>query len=164
MKSNVNSNTHNGESIETMKRRIDELSEKVKIQENMINQSNLMYADMVSANEQLQKEKDTAFNDYLVEKRTNEGQIEQILRLNEEVIHSIEEKTALENRIEALEQEIQSLKQSLENPEDYYKIELDKVMEEKTTVDELYRLKCDEMKQLKSILSDKIASISLFTT
>lgn len=141
-----------------MSRRLAELSEKVKIQENMLNQSNLMYADMVSANEQLQKEKDSAFNDYLVEKKTNEGQIEQILRLNEEVIHSIEEKTQLENQIEVLQEEIQSLKKSLENPEDYYKLELDKVVEEKSTVDELYRLKGDEMKQLKTILADKIAS------
>ena len=159
MQSNQIGNNNGNESLEKMNRRLAELSEKVKIQENIINQSNLMYADMVSANEQLQKEKESVFNDYLVEKKTNEGQIEQILRLNEEVIHSIEEKTQLENQIEVLQQEIEYLKKSLENPEDYYKLELDKVVDEKSTVDELYRLKGDEMKQLKTILADKIASI-----
>lgn len=143
---------------ENMSQRIIELSETVKTQENRIKQSNLMYEDLMSANEQLQKEKDSVFNDYLNEKRTNEGQIEQILRLNAEVIQSMEEKTELEGRITKLQEEITQLKESVKDPEMYYKTELGKVIEDKVSVDELYKLKCDEMKQLKTILADKIAS------
>lgn len=142
---------------ENMSQQIVQLSETVKTQENRIKQSNLMYEDLMSANEQLQKEKDSAFNDYLNEKRTNEGQIEQILRLNAEVIQSMEEKAELEQKIIKLKEEIAELKESVKDPQQYYKTELGKVIEDKVSVDELFKLKCDEMKQLKAILADKIA-------
>lgn len=142
---------------ENMSQQIVRLSETIKTQENRIKQSNLMYEDLMSANEQLQKEKDSAFNDYLNEKRTNEGQIEQILRLNTEVIQSMEEKAELEQKIIKLNEEIAQLKESIKDPQQYYKAELGKVIEDKVSVDELYKLKCDEMKQLKTILADKIA-------
>ena len=141
-----------------LNQQIMELSEKVKSQEISLKQSNLMYEDLLSANEQLQQEKESVFRDYLREKKTNEGQIDQILRLNKEVIQSIEEKQELEKRIVELQNEISELKKDLDDPDNYYKIELGKALDDKQSIEELFRLKDDEMKQLKSILSEKLDS------
>ena len=92
------------------------------------------------------------------EKKTNEGQIDQILRLNKEVIQSIEEKQELEKRIVELQNEISELKKELDDPDNYYKAELGKALDDKQSIEELFRLKSDEMKQLKSILSEKLDS------
>ena len=154
-------NTENDEENDEendLNQQIMELSEKVKSQEISLKQSNLMYEDLLSANEQLQQEKESVFRYYLREKKTNEGQIDQILRLNKEVIQSIEEKQELEKRIVELQNEISELKKDLDDPDNYYKIELGKALDDKQSIEELFRLKDDEMKQLKSILSEKLDS------
>ena len=154
-------NTENDEENDEendLNQQIMELSEKVKSQEISLKQSNLMYEDLLSANEQLQQEKESVFRDYLREKKTNDGQIDQILRLNKEVIQSIEEKQELEKRIVELQNEISELKKDLDDPDNYYKIELGKALDDKQSIEELFRLKDDEMKQLKSILSEKLES------
>ena len=61
------------------------------------------------------------------EKRTNEGQIAQILRLNEEVILSVDEKTKLQEQISELEQEIHRLEDGMKDPKNYYREEMQKV-------------------------------------
>ena len=153
------------EVCESLNKRIVELSEKNVELENQLKQHDLMYSDVVAANETLQKEKDDALADYLKEKKAKEGQIEQILRLNEEVIHSVEEKEGkqkeienLQKVIEKLNEEIQKLQDGLDDPDNYYKMELGNVIDEKATTDELYNLKCNELHQLKEILSSKLAS------
>lgn len=154
---NIENDEENDEEND-LNQQIMELSEKVKSQEISLKQSNLMYEDLLSANEQLQQEKESVFRDYLREKKTNEGQIDQILRLNKEVIQSIEEKQELEKRIVELQNEISELKKDLDDPDNYYKIELGKALDDKQSIEELFRLKDDEMKQLKSILSEKLDS------
>ena len=154
---NIENDEENDEEND-LNQQIMELSEKVKSQEISLKQSNLMYEDLLSANEQLQQEKESVFRDYLREKKTNEGQIDQILRLNKEVIQSIEEKQELEKRIVELQNEISELKKDLDDPDIYYKIELGKALDDKQSIEELFRLKDDEMKQLKSILSEKLDS------
>ena len=154
---NIENDEENDEEND-LNQQIMELSEKVKSQEISLKQSNLMYEDLLSANEQLQQEKESVFRDYLREKKTNEGQIDQILRLNKEVIQSIEEKQELEKRIVELQNEISELKKDLDDPDNYYKIELGKALDDKQSIEELFRLKDDEMKQLKSILSEKLES------
>lgn len=154
---NIENDEENDEEND-LNQQIMELSEKVKSQEISLKQSNLMYEDLLSANEQLQQEKESVFRDYLREKKTNEGQIDQILRLNKEVIQSIEEKQELEKRIVELQNEISELKKDLDDPDIYYKIELGKALDDKQSIEELFRLKSDEMKQLKSILSEKLDS------
>ena len=154
---NIENDEENDEEND-LNQQIMKLSEKVKSQEISLKQSNLMYEDLLSANEQLQQEKESVFRDYLREKKTNEGQIDQILRLNKEVIQSIEEKQELEKRIVELQNEISELKKDLDDPDNYYKIELGKALDDKQSIEELFRLKDDEMKQLKSILSEKLDS------
>ena len=154
---NIENDEENDEEND-LNQQIMELSEKVKSQEISLKQSNLMYEDLLSANEQLQQEKESVFRDYLREKKTNDGQIDQILRLNKEVIQSIEEKQELEKRIVELQNEISELKKDLDDPDNYYKIELGKALDDKQSIEELFRLKDDEMKQLKSILSEKLDS------
>ena len=154
---NIENDEENDEEND-LNQQIMELSEKVKSQEISLKQSNLMYEDLLSANEQLQQEKESVFRDYLREKKTNEGQIDQILRLNKEVIQCIEEKQELEKRIVELQNEISELKKDLDDPDNYYKIELGKALDDKQSIEELFRLKDDEMKQLKSILSEKLDS------
>lgn len=148
---------------ESMSRRIVELSEKVKNQEDELNSVLDKYNKAISEKEESEKERDSLSLALENEKRNGEGQVEQILRLNEEVIHSMEEKSQLENHIRELESQINSLEEGMNDPKNYYKIELGKVLEDKISADEMYKLKCDELTKLKDIMSEKLQSTDLYS-
>ena len=77
--------------------------------------------------EQLQKERDALQTSLDVEKRTSQGRIDQILHLNEEVITTLDEKTKLQERIAFLEQELKKLEEGMDDPNNYYKVEMQRV-------------------------------------
>ena len=110
-----------------MSKRIMDLSEKVN---NQAVQIQNYVKDVMTANanyESLQNRLKELQSSLEAEKRTNEGQIAQILRLNEEVILSVDEKTKLQERISELEQEIHRLEDGMKDPKNYYREEMQKV-------------------------------------
>ena len=112
---------------ESMSKRIMDLSEKVS---NQAVQIQNYIKDTMAANsnyELLQNRLKELQSSLEAEKRTNEGQIAQILRLNEEVILSVDEKTKLQEQISELEQEIHRLEDGMKDPKNYYREEMQKV-------------------------------------
>ena len=112
---------------ESMSKCIMDLSEKVS---NQAVQIQNYIKDTMAANanyELLQNRLKELQSSLEAEKRTNEGQIAQILRLNEEVILSVDEKTKLQEQISELEQEIHRLEDGMKDPKNYYREEMQKV-------------------------------------
>ena len=112
---------------ENMSQRIVDLSEKLKKQESDLEYAQRTINELKHVNDQLNMEKDEANEALANEKRNSEGQVEQILRLNEEVIHTLEEKTKLEEQIENLKSEIRKLEEGMNDPKNFYRTELGKV-------------------------------------
>lgn len=151
---------------ESMSKRIMDLSEKVSNQAVQI-QNYIKDAMAANANYELLQNRLKELQSSLeAEKRTNEGQIAQILRLNEEVILSVDEKTKLQEQISELEQEIHRLEDGMKDPKNYYREEMQKVtdpspsksqvIEDKVSLEEMHRLKCEELTGLKQVLSEKL--------
>lgn len=113
-----------------MSKRIMDLSEKVNSQAIQIQQHTKNELKANAECESLQKQLKELHLSLETEKRTNEGQIAQILRLNEEVILSIDEKTKLQERISELEQEISRLEEGMRDPKNYYQEEMQKVKDD----------------------------------
>ena len=112
---------------ESMSKRIMDLSEKVSNQAVQI-QNYIKGTMAANANYELLQNRLKELQSSLeAEKRTNEGQIAQILRLNEEVILSVDEKTKLQEQISELEQEIHRLEDGMKDPKNYYREEMQKV-------------------------------------
>lgn len=139
-----------------MSKRIVELNEKVRSQEYELQNLTNQLKEQVSLKEEAEKERASLQSSLESEKRNVECQVEQILRLNEEVISSMEEKRECETRIKELEEEVQKLEDGMNDPKNYYKLEYGKILEEKLSNDELYQLKCGELKELKDVLSSKL--------
>lgn len=112
---------------ESMSKRIMELSEKINQQEEKLRDGASRELKLQEQTESLEKEKEELRASLESEKRTTEGQIAQILRLNEEVITSIDEKTQLQQRIAELEQETKRLDEAMNDPKNYYKAEMQRV-------------------------------------
>ena len=112
---------------ESMSKRIMELSEKINQQEGKLHDFASKELRMQEHAESLEKEKEELRASLESEKRTTEGQIAQILRLNEEVITSIDEKTQLQQRIAELEEETKRLDEAMNDPKNYYKVEMQRV-------------------------------------
>lgn len=112
---------------ESMSKRIMELSEKINQQEGKLRDGASRELKLQEQTESLEKEKEELRASLESEKRTTEGQIAQILRLNEEVITSIDEKTQLQQRIAELEQETKRLDEAMNDPKNYYKAEMQRV-------------------------------------
>lgn len=142
-----------------MSKRIVELNEKVRnLEYELQNQTNKLKEE-VSLKESAERERSALQLSLDSEKRNVECQVEQILRLNEEVISSMEEKRECEARIQELEEEVQKLEDGMDDPKNYYKLEYGKILEEKLSNDELYQLKCQELKELKDVLSSKLECV-----
>lgn len=139
-----------------MSKRIVELNEKVRSLEYELQNLNNKLKEEVSLKESAERERSALQLSLDSEKRNVECQVEQILRLNEEVISSMEEKRECEARIQELEEEVQKLEDGMDDPKNYYKLEYGKILEEKLSNDELYQLKCQELKELKDVLSSKL--------
>lgn len=139
-----------------MSKRIVELNEKVRSLEYELQNLNNKLKEEVSLKELAERERSALQLSLDSEKRNVECQVEQILRLNEEVISSMEEKRECEARIQELEEEVQKLEDGMDDPKNYYKLEYGKILEEKLSNDELYQLKCQELKELKDVLSSKL--------
>ena len=112
---------------ESMSKRIMELSERINQQEGKLRDCASKELEMQEHAESLEKEKEELRASLESEKRTTEGQIAQILRLNEEVITSIDEKTQLQQRIAELEEETKRLDEATNDPKNYYKVEMQRV-------------------------------------
>ena len=112
---------------ESMSKRIMELIEKINQQEGKLRDGASRELKLQEQTESLEKEKEELRASLESEKRTTEGQIAQILRLNEEVITSIDEKTQLQQRIAELEQETKRLDEAMNDPKNYYKAEMQRV-------------------------------------
>ena len=108
---------------ESMSKRIMELSEKINQQEGKLHDCASKELRMQEHAESLEELRASLES----EKRTTEGQIAQILRLNEEVITSIDEKTQLQQRIAELEEETKRLDEAMNDPKNYYKVEMQRV-------------------------------------
>ena len=106
---------------ESLSQRVMDLKEQLKMKEKEVS----AYATKL---EFAEKEKEESRELLKKEKQTNKGQIDQILRLNEEVIRTMEEKTQLQQQIAELESQMQELESGLEDPENYYRVELQKVI------------------------------------
>ena len=142
-----------------MSKRIVELNEKVRnLEYELQNQTNKLKEE-VSLKESAERERSALQLSLDSEKRNVECQVEQILRLNEEVISSMEEKRECEARIQELEEEVQKLEDGMDDPKNYYKLEYGKILEEKLSNDEQYQLKCQELKELKDVLSSKLECV-----
>ena len=139
-----------------MSKRIVELNEKVRSLEYELQNLTNKLKEEVSLKESAEKERSALQLSLDSEKRNVECQVEQILRLNEEVISSMEEKRECEARIQELEEEVLKLEDGMDDPKNYYKLEYGKILEEKLSNDELYQLKCQELKELKDVLSSKL--------
>ena len=142
-----------------MSKRIVELNEKVRNLEYELQNLTNKLKEEVSLKESAERERSALQLSLDSEKRNVECQVEQILRLNEEVISSMEEKRECEARIQELEEEVQSLEDGMDDPKNYYKLEYGKILEEKVSNDELYQLKCQELKELKDVLSSKLECV-----
>ena len=142
-----------------MSKRIVELNEKVRSLEYELQNLNNKLKEEVSLKESAERERSALQLSLDSEKRNVECQVEQILRLNEEVISSMEEKRECEARIQELEEEVQKLEDGMDDPKNYYKLEYGKILEEKISNDELYQLKCQELKELKDVLSSKLECV-----
>ena len=77
--------------------------------------------------EQLRKEKDTLQASLELEKRTIQNHIDQILRLNDEIITTQDEKIKLQERIAFLEDELKKMEEGLNDPNGYYKDKMQRV-------------------------------------
>ena len=108
---------------ESMSKRIMELSEKINQQEGKLHDCASKELRMQEHAESLEELRASLES----EKRTTEGQIAQILRLNEEVITSIDEKTQLQQRIAELEEETKRSDEAMNDPKNYYKVEMQRV-------------------------------------
>ena len=106
---------------ESLSQRVMDLTEQLRMKEKEASE----YAVKL---ESAEKEKKESVDLLEKERQTNKGQIEQILRLNEEVIRTMEEKAQLQQQIGELESQIQELESGLEDPENYYRVELQKVV------------------------------------
>ena len=93
-------------------------------------------------------------------KRENENQIQQIMRLNNMVVQSEEEKQTYENQIHQLEEKNREMEKSMSDPSNYYQRELSKLIDEKSILDEQFELQRQELTQLKAVLSEKMQGIS----
>ena len=142
-----------------MSKRIVELNEKVRNLEYELQNLTNKLKEEVSLKESAERERSALQLSLDSEKRNVECQVEQILRLNEEVISSMEEKRECEARIQELEEEVQKLEDGMDDPKNYYKLEYGKIIEEKLSNDELYQLKCQELKELKDVLSSKLECV-----
>ena len=142
-----------------MSKRIVELNEKVRNLEYELRNLTNKLKEEVSLKESAERERSALQLSLDSEKRNVECQVEQILRLNEEVISSMEEKRECEARIQELEEEVQKLEDGMDDPKNYYKLEYGKILEEKLSNDELYQLKCQELKELKDVLSSKLECV-----
>ena len=101
--------------------------EQVKAQEEQILNQSKTIENLKLDIDQLQKERDALQTSLDVEKRTSQGRIDQILHLNEEVITTLDEKTKLQERIAFLEQELKKLEEGMDDPHNYYKVEMQRV-------------------------------------
>ncbi|CBK22430.2 uncharacterized protein [Blastocystis hominis] len=144
---------------ESMSKRIVELNEKVRSLEYELQNLTTKLKEEISLKESAEKERSELQMSLESEKRNVECQVEQILRLNEEVISSMEEKRECETRIQELEEEVQKLEDGMDDPKNYYKLEYGKILQEKLSNDELYQLKCQELKELKDVLSSKLECV-----
>lgn len=99
----------------------------MKVQEEQILDQSKTIESLKLDVEQLQKERDALQTSLDVEKRTSQGRIDQILHLNEEVITTLDEKTKLQERIAFLEQELKKLEEGMNDPNNYYKVEMQRV-------------------------------------
>ena len=98
------------------------------------------YSALLEANEKVKYELEA-------EKRKSEGQIAQILRLNEEITRTEEEKQALEKSLH----ELQSV--SANPTAGYYQQELSRIITEKITNDEAHQQELNQLQQQLSGIS-----------
>ena len=98
------------------------------------------YTALLEANDKVK-------NELEAEKRKSEGQIAQILRLNEEITRTEEEKQALEKSLHELES-------GSSNPTaGYYQQELSRVITEKIASDEAHQQELNQLQQQLSGIS-----------
>lgn len=67
----------------------------------------------------LNKEKEKIESELEKERKTNQGQMEQILKLNEDIITAIKEKQQLQEKIQERDAKIEELRMALNQPDKY---------------------------------------------
>ena len=67
----------------------------------------------------LNKEKERIESELEKEKKTNQGQMEQILKLNEDIITAIKEKQQLQGKIQERDAKIEEMRMALDQPDKY---------------------------------------------
>ena len=90
--------------------------------------------------DELLKTHDQVKSELEVAKRESQGQIDQIMRLNQELVNSEEEK-------QALERSLTELKNGMTDPKNYYQQELNKVISEKIHDEEVHQQEMATLKQ-----------------
>ena len=91
------------------------------------------YEDLLRAHDQVKSDLEAA-------KRESQGQIDQILRLNQVVVNNEEEKQALEHSLT-------ELKNSMSDPKNYHQQELSRVISEKIHEEEVHQQAMSALKQ-----------------
>ena len=91
------------------------------------------YEDLLRAHDQVKSDLEAA-------KRESQGQIDQILRLNQVVVNNEEEK-------QALEYSLTELKNSMSDPKNYHQQELSRVISEKIHEEEVHQQEMSALKQ-----------------
>ena len=90
--------------------------------------------------EDLLRTHDQVKSDLEVAKMESQGQIDQILRLNQELVNNEEEKQALEHSLT-------ELKTSMSDPKNYHQQELSRVISEKIHEEEVHQQEMSALKQ-----------------